>query len=242
MGRPHEIHSSVLLHCGSCPDFVCAIEHKAGSWCSSNRSGGRYLDCHKYYHHGEHSLHEFSIFMGDKATQNISSYWCRIHHFIFASWLVRAWFNWELCEFSFSNTALSNCIDRLGHILGASDEVLSLFPSCLACWSSINLFLTQACSWLLLNKLCLGYVILTAIRSQKAAGSEESLNRGIIIKLGSWVFSIVHIFACVWFYVGNQYAVRVFMCLMSSCEAVGFEFDVSLVSPGILTRHSAGML
>jgi hypothetical protein len=102
--------------------------------------------------------------------------------------------------------------------------------------------MSQACSWLRLNKLCLGYVILSTMKSQKAAENEESLNRKRILNLGSWVFSIVHIFACLWFYVGNEYAVSLGMHSFSSCKITSYEFGTFLVSPGTLTRHSAGML
>jgi len=68
-------------------------------------------------------------------------------------------------------------------------------------------FLLQApnelCCWLRLNKLVLAYTMV--VKSFRAADHKEASNVTKISRLASVVFSIIHMFGCVWFYIGSRY-------------------------------------
>ena len=65
----------------------------------------------------------------------------------------------------------------------------------------------SACNWLRLPRLCLPYVVLFKPGSAALTRQASSVRRKLI-KLFYIVGATVHISACGWFFIGNNYEVR----------------------------------
>ena len=68
----------------------------------------------------------------------------------------------------------------------------------------------SACNWLRLPKLCLSYVVLFKQSSAESSRQASSLHRKLA-HLFYIVGATTHISACGWFFIGNNYEVRVYI-------------------------------
>jgi hypothetical protein len=69
----------------------------------------------------------------------------------------------------------------------------------------LTYFVFQLCCWLRLNKLFLGYTLL--VKAIKMKDHKEASNAKKISWMAFMVFAIIHVCACIWFYIGSRYKV-----------------------------------
>ncbi len=65
----------------------------------------------------------------------------------------------------------------------------------------------QLCGWLRIPKLLSSSIVLLGIQKNSAMESRGPSSRKKILLIVSLVLSVVHIGACIWFFIGSQYQV-----------------------------------
>jgi len=80
--------------------------------------------------------------------------------------------------------------------------------------------------------LILTYLVFQSVRKLYSNSSNEFSDNRRLAKLASIVFAVGHISACIWFYIGNQYAVRMSLSSTKMMTLIETVLDMQYWFPG----------